>query len=138
MCDNCVSIQNPDQRDTNANKKGDTCEDIDLDTIVGWRDNCPTIANPDQKDADNNSVGDVCEDTDGDGIFNSVDNAPAVANSDQSDRDNDGLGDVVDKSDGRFLEQNKTLFIALATLIALVLIGGIVVLMRRLQRTTQR
>jgi Thrombospondin type 3 repeat len=93
--DNCPGVDNPDQRDTDADWIGDAC------------DNCPLIANTDQADGDGDSVGDVCDncptipnvsqtDTDTDGIGDSCDNCPTVDNPGQLDTDHDGIGDLCD------------------------------------------
>ncbi|EKD41343.1 MAG: hypothetical protein ACD_73C00761G0001, partial [uncultured bacterium] len=88
-CDNCPSTENPDQKDTDNDGKGDVCDatitdkdsckvpfgikyaDIDQDGD-GLRDgslpdgtvcdNCPVVWNPDQADGDNDHIGDACED----------------------------------------------------------------------------
>lgn len=61
--DNCPTVQNPDQANTNGDDLGDACQmaDIDKDGVVDFKDNCRYGANPDQKDSDNDGVGDVCE-----------------------------------------------------------------------------
>jgi hypothetical protein len=51
-----MSLKNTDQTDTNKNTVGDSCEDVDNDTFIWWRDNCPNIANIEQDDRDNNGV----------------------------------------------------------------------------------
>ncbi len=63
MADNCPSVPNTDQLNTDgANDGGDACDDDDDND--GWEDfydNCPKIANPDQVDTDDNGRGDACE-----------------------------------------------------------------------------
>ncbi len=98
------------------------CEDADGDKIEGWRDNCPTIANPDQKDSNNDGTGDACSDTDRDGIYDALDNCPLISNPDQKDIDNDHIGNVCDTTDNRYLESNKTIFVVLFGVIALLFI----------------
>lgn len=48
-CDNCPSVSNPDQVDTDVDSLGDAC------------DNCPEVVNPNQEDVDNDGVGDLCD-----------------------------------------------------------------------------
>ena len=61
--DNCPSVANPDQKNTNGDEYGDACQmgDQDTDGITDFKDNCRYAANPDQKDEDNDGVGDACE-----------------------------------------------------------------------------
>lgn len=74
--DNCPFVSNADQKDTDSDGKGDTCDgcpaeagtcanpdpaDFDYDNILTPADNCPLVANADQKDADADGVGDACD-----------------------------------------------------------------------------
>ena len=100
--DNCPSVANADQTDSDSNGIGDACEstdDTDSDGVADDIDNCPSVANADQTDSDSNSIGDACEttddtDSDADGVADSDDNCPFVANPDQLDSDVDGIGDA--------------------------------------------
>lgn len=97
--DNCPSVVNGDQRDSNGNGIGDACDDGDFDTVGDHVDNCPSALNRDQADSDDDGVGDACDifaDADYDGVQDPVDNCPSVANSDQADLDGDGVGDACD------------------------------------------
>lgn len=82
--DNCPSVPNPEQINTDsADDGGDACDDDDDND--GWADvddNCSLVANPQQEDIDGDSVGDAC------------DNCIINANPDQADADGDGVGDV--------------------------------------------
>ncbi len=62
--DNCPSVPNTDQTNTNLNQYGDACDpvvDIDGDGVLDVDDNCIFTPNPGQEDADNDGIGDACE-----------------------------------------------------------------------------
>ncbi len=64
--DNCPSVANPDQTNTDADGPpfggGDACDpDDDNDGFNDASDNCRLVPNPDQADSDGDGIGDACD-----------------------------------------------------------------------------
>jgi len=93
--DNCPSVPNSSQIDTDQDELGNACDDDDDgDGTPDSQDSCPL--NP-ASTSDGCPVGAV--DSDGDGVNDSSDNCPAVPNAAQTDTDGDGDGDACDNDD---------------------------------------
>jgi hypothetical protein len=111
--DNCPSVANPSQANTDGDSFGNACDicpfdatntcgaaDNDNDGVHNSIDNCPAIANPGQEDFDGDNLGDACDsDDDNDGTPDTSDVCPLDATNScaASDVDNDGVNDKVDE-----------------------------------------
>ena len=88
VSDNCRTLPNPDQTNTDGDTFGNICDDDDdNDGIPDNIDNSPLAPNPGQEDIDN------------DGIGNVSDNCENDFNPGQSDNEGDGVGDICDSDD---------------------------------------
>ena len=97
--DNCPTVANAGQTNSDSDLRGDAC------------DNCPLVSNIAQVDGDGDGVGDACDncpadfnplqhDTDSDLRGDACDNCPQIPNAGQSDVDRDGVGDACDTCAG--------------------------------------
>lgn len=155
--DNCVYDYNPNQLDSTSDGSWDACSDKDSDGILWKIDNCPTVNNGDQTDDNKNGIWDVCEtdtdkdsifdaldncsliankdqfDTDGDGIWDTCDNCSEIYNADQKDIDKDRIWDSCDTKDDRYIESNKTFFISILIIVALLFLWWIGMMISKLK-----
>ena len=125
--DNCPSVSNPTQTNTDGDSLGDACDpDDDNDGVCDGSssqpngtpgtppggcsagpDNCSTVSNSSQTNTDGDAQGDACDsDDDNDTVADTGDNCPLNANSSQTNSDNisvhawgDALGDACDPDD---------------------------------------
>ena len=97
--DNCPTVRNGSQLNTDGEGEGDACDaDDDNDGVPDGEDNCRVAHNPDQTPlAEDPRYGAACPpvDSDRDGVIDTNDNCDFVAN-DQADLDGDDKGDACD------------------------------------------
>jgi hypothetical protein len=115
--DNCPSVFNPSQTNTDGDAQGDACDpDDDNDGVPDGSDNCPLVANGSQANNDGDAQGDACDpDDDNDGTpdgsdgcpFDSNKTAPGVCGCGVADTDSDGDG-TANCIDGCPSDPNKT------------------------------
>ena len=111
--DNCPTMPNADQQDSDMDGLGDVCDDSftyapdpNRDMVLGDEDNCPTTPNADQQDIDGDGLGDACDpDMDNDGYPNDKDCAPYLASL-GLDMDHDG---VCDQFNARYRSEQDAL-----------------------------
>ncbi len=98
--DNCPTVSNPSQSDTDNDGAGDDCDnDDDSDGVADTMDNCPLVPNAGQANADSDPFGDACDtDDDNDGVLDAQDAFPFDP-SESADSDGDGTGDNADTDD---------------------------------------
>jgi VCBS repeat-containing protein len=107
--DNCPSVANADQTNTDGDAEGDACDSDDDNDGVDDATEGINGTNPLDPDSDDDTFGDAtdgcplqagtvngCPDGDGDGIADAGDNCPTTPNADQTDSDGDGAGDACD------------------------------------------
>ena len=101
--DNCPTVKNGSQVNTDGEGEGDACDaDDDNDGFPDGSDNCRRVVNPGQEPHPQYpGYGLACPPvhSDSDGIIDDDDNCDLVANPDQSDLDGDDRGDLCDRDD---------------------------------------
>lgn len=90
--DNCPTVYNPGQEDSDSDGLGNACEDDDdNDGVSDLLDNCPLVSNSSQTNTDGDALGDACDPDDDDDGF--VDADEDVSCRQDSDCDDDGVSD---------------------------------------------
>ena len=98
--DNCPTVKNGSQVNTDGDAAGDACDaDDDADGVPDAQpDNCRTVPNPGQEPGPDPRYGLACPPvhSDSDGIIDEDDNCDTVPNPSQVDLDGDDRGDACD------------------------------------------
>ncbi|HSC76014.1 MAG TPA: thrombospondin type 3 repeat-containing protein [Pseudomonadales bacterium] len=108
--DNCPTVSNADQLNSDGDAQGNACDQFPLDASEFLDIDNDGIGNNADTDDDNDGVLDINDaypldptrsvlDSDSDGIGNTVDNCPSISNADQLNTDGDTQGNVCDVDD---------------------------------------
>ena len=107
--DNCPSISNADQVDTDSDQTGNACDDDDDNDGLSDAEESQLGTDPLLADTDGDGLSDkeesdgntdpLRDDSDGDGVLDNADNCPLLGNAPQADADQDGFGNECDADD---------------------------------------
>lgn len=94
--DNCPTVPNAGQADSNGDGIGDACPpDADGDGVSDFDDNCPTIPNADQADSDGDGLGDACAPPGSIDPDSEVGDNPVIGTGSEIDKDSVAGDDLV-------------------------------------------